>query len=230
MNNNTINVAIAISLSVAVLSSVLVSNDDTGKLGPADALVLSGNEHDMTVTNKEGRMSWGDEKTSTSWSIGFMETGKALQQLMKADHFNEAREDLNAEIEENISDTRDTLDELTAEAKQLTPDDPNFRDVRQQWQQIYDKFQHLQQLGADARGALYAEQMQESYKEIVEAVNVVAERLNIDMVLRFIPAEEEFEQGNPDSIIMQIRLRSALRTPDGLDITDEVLAELGLDD
>jgi len=88
----------------------------------------------------------------------------------------------------------------------------------------------MQQLGADARGALYAEQMQESYKEIIEAVNVVAERMNIDMVLRFIPPDDEFEQGNPDSIIMQIRLRSALRTPKGLDITDEVLAELGLDD
>jgi Skp family chaperone for outer membrane proteins len=230
MNNNTINVTIAIFLSVAVLSSALISNDDTGKLGPADALVLSGTESDMTVTNKEGRMSWGDEQTSTVWSIAFMETGKALQQLLKADHFNEARADLNAEIKENISDTREALDVITEEAKQLTPEDPNFGDVRQQWQQLYEKFQHLQQLGADARGALYAEQMQEAYKEIIEAVNVVAERMNIDMVLRFIPAEEDFEQGNPDSIIMQIRLRSALRTPDSLDITDEVLVELGLDD
>ena len=50
------------------------------------------------------------------------------------------------------------------------------------------------------------------------------------MVLRFIPPDGEFEQGNPDSTIMQIRLRSALRLPEGLDITDEVLAELGLDD
>ena len=75
-----------------------------------------------------------------------------------------------------------------------------------------------------------AKQMQESYDEIIEAVNVVSERMNIDIVLRFIPPDGEFEGGTPDSTIMQIRLRSALRLPDGLDITDEVLSELGLDD
>ena len=102
--------------------------------------------------------------------------------------------------------------------------------MRQRWQLLYDEFTQMQQLAAEARGALYSEQMQESYKEIVEAVNVVAERLSVDMVLRFIPPDDEFEQGNPDSIIMQIRLRSALRAPEGLDITDEVLAELGIDE
>ena len=230
MKQQLSTILIGIFLLGGIVTSTLISNDETGKLGPADALILSNEEGDLTVTNKEGRMSWGEEKNSTVWSMGFMETGKALKQLLKADHFKDAREDLNAEIEDNISETRNALEAITEEAKTLTPEDPNFGEVRQQWQQLYDQFQRMQQLGADARGALYAEQMQESYKEIVEAVNVVAERMDIDMVLRFIPPGDDFEQGNPDSIIMQIRLRSALRTPEGVDITDEVLAELGLDD
>jgi Skp family chaperone for outer membrane proteins len=75
-----------------------------------------------------------------------------------------------------------------------------------------------------------SEQMQNAYNEILEAVNVVSERMNIDMVLRFIPPDGEFEQTTPDATIMQIRLRTALRLPEGIDITDDVLAELGLDD
>ena len=228
MNNRTPQIWIGALLFVSVITTSLISNDDTGTLGPADSLILSSADGDVTINNNEGRISWGKEKTSTVWSIGFMETGKALKELLKADHFKEARQDLNVEIEKNISGAREALDALTIEAQKLTQSDPNFGEMRQQWQKLYDEFTQLQQLAAEARGALYSEQMQESYKEIVEAVNVVAERLNVDMVLRFIPPDDEFEQGNPDSIIMQIRLRSALRTPEDLDITDEVLSELGI--
>jgi Skp family chaperone for outer membrane proteins len=230
MNNNTTNVAIAISLFVAVITATLMSNEKIGTLGPADAVVLAGIDGNVTIKNSDGRMSWGDKKTSTVWSIGFMETGKALSQLLQADHYVEAREELNAELAESIVETRNALEAVKAQAQSLEQDDPNAGVLRQKWQQLYDEFQKLQKLAADARAALLADQMQESYAEIVEAVNVVSERLQVDMVLRFIPPDGEFEQGNPDSTIMQIRLRSALRLPDGLDLTDEVLAELGLDD
>lgn len=230
MNNNTTNVAIAVSLFVAVITTTLMSTEKTGTLGPADAVVLAGSDGDLTVKNSDGRMSWGDKKTSTVWSVGFMETGKALSQLLQADHYMEAREELNAELAQSIVETRNALEAVKVQAQSLEPDDPNTGALRQKWEQLYDEFQKLQQLAADARAALLADQMQESYAEILEAVNVVSERAQVDMVLRFIPPDGEFEQGNPDSTIMQIRLRSALRLPEGLDITDEVLAELGLDD
>ena len=230
MNNNTTNVAIAVSLFVAVITTTLMSTEKTGTLGPADAVVLAGSDGDLTVTNSDGRMSWGDKKTSTVWSVGFMETGKALSQLLQADHYMEAREELNAELAQSIVETRNALEAVKVQAQSLEPDDPNTGALRQKWEQLYDEFQKLQQLAADARAALLADQMQESYAEIIEAVNVVSERAQVDMVLRFIPPDGEFEQGNPDSTIMQIRLRSALRLPEQLDITDEVLAELGLDD
>ena len=230
MNTKTTQISLASALLIGVISTSLMSNDDTGVLGPADSVVLSGDDSDVTITNSEGRISWGEKKTSTVWSIGFMETGKALSQLLKAEHFKEQREDIDAEIKDNLSETRVALEAIAKEAQNLDPEDPNSGKIRQKWQKLYDEFQHLQKLGADARGALMAKQMQESYNEIIEAVNVVSERMNIDMVLRFIPPDGEFEQGNPDSTIMQIRLRTALKLPDGIDITDEVLAELGLDD
>ncbi len=229
MNNNTINVVIAISLSVAVISTTLMSKEKTGTIGPADAVVLAGSDGDVTIKNSEGRVSWGEEKTSTAWSVGFMETGKALSQLLKAEHFIDSRKELDAELSGKLEETRDALEAISEEGKALEPDDPSTGEVRQRWQQLYEEFQRIQKISADARGLLYAEQMQESYNEIVEAVNVVSERLDIDIVLRFIPPDGEFEQVTPDATIMQIRLRTALRLPEGVDITDEVLSELGLD-
>jgi Skp family chaperone for outer membrane proteins len=222
------NILIAVALFGCVMTSAVMSGDDPGKLGPLDSITLAG-ENELIIENKDGHISWGEEETSRVWSIGFMETGKALSQLLKADHFKEARQELDDELSGQMEETRAGLDAISEEAKSIDPEDPNTHEIRQRWEQLYDKFQKLKKIGAEARGTLYAEQMQESYNEIIEAVNVVAERLNIDMVLRFIPPDGEFEQGNPDSTIMQIRLRTALRLPEGVDITDEVLAELGLD-
>jgi len=54
--------------------------------------------------------------------------------------------------------------------------------------------------------------------------------MGIDIVLRFIPTEKEFQGQDAESALNEIRLRSALRYPAGLDITEEVLEELAIQD
>jgi len=212
-----------------ILSASLQSSEEDGKLGPIDSITLAGSEGDITVKNSDERISWGEEKTSRTWSIGFMETGKALEQLMKAEHFVEVRDDLDEELDEGLSAARETLDDIVERGRSLEPDDPEGPALRQEWESAYRNFEQVQQAAMKTRGELAAEQMEESYNEVLEAVNVVSDRLNIDMVLRFIPPDSEFEGNSPDAAIMQIRLRTALRLPEGIDITDEVLSELGLE-
>ncbi|MBC8203183.1 MAG: OmpH family outer membrane protein [Planctomycetes bacterium] len=221
-------IATALLLSM-VLSATLQSSEEDGKLGPVDSITLAGSTGDITVKNTDERVSWGEEKTSRLWSIGFMETGKALEQLMKADHFVEVRDDLDEELEEELDAARGKLDDIRERGRDLEQDDPEIPALRQEWDNAYRKFEQVQQAAIKLRGELAAEQMEESYNEVLEAVNVVSDRLNIDMVLRFIPPDSEFEGNSPDAAIMQIRLRTALRLPEGIDITDEVLSELGLE-
>ena len=78
-------------------------------------------------------------------------------------------------------------------------------------------------------GKLESEYLESSYREMIDAVNVVADRMKIDIVYRFTPPSEEFETDNPRAAMSTIRMRSALRYPDDLDITDAVADELGLD-
>jgi hypothetical protein len=158
-----------------------------------------------------------------------METGKALSQLLQAEHFLDERNELNEELNGQISEVRALLATLRKEGESMDPDDPDLPTFRKQWEQLYGEFQNLQKLGAEARALLIAQQMESAYNEILEAVNVVSERLHVDLVLRFIPPDGDFEQGNPDSTLRQIRLRTALRLPEGIEITDDVLSELGLD-
>ncbi len=216
-------------LLVTVVTTTITGSDNPDKLGPIESLTIHGEDEELTISNHGGRISWGDQETSKAWSVGFMEVGKALSQLMTAEHFIDEREILEEDLQKTMSSARDTLDALREEGQGLQPDDPSIPEMRQRWDQTYTELQRLQKLAGEARAALLAEQMKSSYDEIVEAVNVVGERLHIDMVLRFIPPDGEFNLSNPDSIMSQIRLRTALRVPEGIDITDEVLAELGLD-
>jgi len=220
-------IATSLFLSM-VLAASLQSSEEGGKLGPIDSITLAGSEGDITLKNGAQRISWGEEKTSRVWSIGFMETGKALEQLMKADHFVDLRDDLDEELKEGLDAARETLDDLRERGRSLEPDDPQGPALRREWESAYRNFEQVQQAAMNVRGELAAEQMEESYNEVLEAVNVVSDRLNIDMVLRFIPPESDFEGNSPDAAIMQIRLRTALSLPEGIDITDEGLSELGL--
>ena len=138
--------SVGVLLLAALVASTLTGSDDTGTLGPADSVVLSGKNGDLIITNVDKHISWGDEKTSIVWSIGFMETVKALSQLMKQDHFIEEREDLNEELDERISDARASLDAIVEEGKNLDSDDPETPALRQRAEKIYAEFQHMQKL------------------------------------------------------------------------------------
>ena len=158
-----------------------------------------------------------------------MEVGKALSQMMEASHFVDARTELQQNLEERLQEARDVLDIIMEEAQALPQDSDEHPAMRQRWDQAMGEFQQLQQIATEQQGALFASQMIEAYEEIITAVEVVAENKNVDVVLRFIAPDEPIETSNPDVAIMQIRLRTALAYPKGIDLTDDVLTELGLE-
>jgi hypothetical protein len=64
---------------------------------------------------------------------------------------------------------------------------------------------------------------------VIAAVDVVADRLGIDVVFRFIPTANDFQSFNSGQAYVSVRARIALKYPEALDITDEILEELALD-
>ena len=64
---------------------------------------------------------------------------------------------------------------------------------------------------------------------MVEAVEVVSDNREIDIVFRFIPTAESFETNIVEQAMLQIRLRTLLRYPDAIDITEAILEELDLE-
>ncbi|MCP3859744.1 MAG: hypothetical protein GY704_08845 [Phycisphaeraceae bacterium] len=78
------------------------------------------------------------------------------------------------------------------------------------------------------RQKLGAEQIESAYRELIEAVDIVAERQGIDIVTQFVPTGEPFDAETMDVASLQVRRRGLLRYPDEIDITEAVAEELGL--
>ncbi len=242
MTRNIHQYAIVV-LAAAVL--VLMSDRLTGQagakddakapsLGPASQLTLE-NENAETITLKveEKRIAWGDQPQQRIRSIAYVHTGKALGALMQGESYVEEQQLLTEEMKEAQQAIADAFEAMQEKMQGITPEDPEFDSINQEAQAVLQQRDRFVQQANAAKATLGAEQVERAYRELVDAVNVVADRLEIDTVHRFIPTDDSFEiQPGPGAFqaaMLQIRLRSVLRYPEDIDITEEVMEELGIE-
>ncbi len=203
------------------------------EVGPATAVHLIDADDsaakEIVLHNKGGKLRFGDSEHQGIYSVGFMHVGKALTKLMDTDSFREARERLKDEFQEKDAEFRQRMQAFEEENRDVKPDSPNFEEVRQRALALREEYSNWQREIVGRQEQLIASQIEQAYRDLVAAVDVVADREGVDIVYRFIPTEDEFEAPSPAVAYESIRARVAIKYPDGLDITDQVLEELDLD-
>jgi len=202
-----------------------------GELGPAQSLTLlgEGEAKDIVLRNRAGRLAWGEPVHDRAYSVAYVYIGKVLNPLMQSEAFEEEREPLREELREAEAEYRQRLDAIQGRLRELDPKSEEAQATYEQGSAVYEEFMNWQQSALRRTGKLDAEQLERAYRELVAAVEIVADREGIDTVYRFIPTAEEFNAENPEQAMIAIRLRNALRYPQELDITDDVLEELHLE-
>jgi Skp family chaperone for outer membrane proteins len=198
------------------------------KLGPADEVLLRGDDGELVLTNTKGRLAFGERPTERIWSIGAVNVSRLLSSLMDADRFGEARTELQEEAAEQNTAYETRFKAFDQENADITPESPDFPRVQAQFKQMMQEYQNWQQGTMAIRQKLGAEQIESAYRELIEAVDIVAERQGIDLVTQFVPTGDPFESETMDIASQQVRRRGLLRYPDEIDITEAVADELGL--
>ena len=229
----TVLVAINVSLLLGrsgnpAFADSYIELDD---LGPAESVTLlgEGGAKDVVLRNRSGRLAWGDAAHDRVYSIAYVHIGKVLKQLMQAEEMNEERDRLVAELSEQETEFGQQLAAIRERLESMDPESEDSRATFEQGSALWDQYMAWQQQALARRGKLEAEQIETAYRELIEAVEVVADKKGVDTVYRFIPTEEAFEAANPEQAMINIRLRAALRYPKELDMTDDVLEELSLE-
>ena len=197
-------------------------------LGPADRLVLLRDGDPVDVTAVEGGLAWGEGETTRTWSLGAVDVPKLLATMMDSTRFAEDRRALQSEAEEQGSAFEERIQAFREEFGPLKPEDPGFQEAQTQWQGLMEEYQRWQRGTMTIQQKLGAEQIEEAYRELVEAVDIVAEREGVEIVVRFVDVEAPFNAPTIDVASDQIRRRLLLHYPDAIDLTSKVSDELGL--
>lgn len=233
VNQFALPVAIA-TAAVLVLTPIHAEDKATApEVGPTSAIVLEDAQGEtVKLSLDDGHISWGESPQKRIFSTGYVFIGKPLAALLTGEAFQEENRELELEVNEALQAIAAQMQEIQGRLEGLTPDDEEFARSREEGQALFQQRQSLIEQATAAQAMLRARQVEEAYRELVEAVNVVADRLEIDVVERFIPTDDEFDiapgAGALNAAMLQIRLRSVLRYPEDSDITDEVMEELGL--
>ncbi len=188
---------------------------------------------DLVIANRGGRLAWDEAPTHRAWSMATVNDQRVISALMATGSIEERRTALREELQAQAAEYEQQMQSIIAEAEGLDPetnprDEQAVQEAFQRYQQVQAEYQRWQQ-EARARGdRLEATMLQDAYEELVAAVEVVADRRDVDLVLRAVPPDAEFTGPDPRSVSLSMRMRTALLAPDGLDLTDDVLGELGL--
>ncbi|MEE2972660.1 MAG: OmpH family outer membrane protein [Planctomycetota bacterium] len=197
-------------------------------LGPVDRVILRGTEGDINLAARKNGVGWGERATDRSWTIGCVDVPRLVSALMNSERFTKDLRALQREAEEQNRSYEERFAAFQEEAGALTPEDPEFPEAQARFQAMMQEYQQWQQGTMGIQQKLGAEQVEAAYRELVEAVDIVAEREGIELVMRFVPVGDPFEVETLDLAGDQVRRRLFLRYPDSIDITARVEAELGL--
>ncbi len=191
-----------------------------GSLGPAESLSLAGAGGDLVLRNRAGRLAWADSDHAQALSVGFVSVDKIVDLLMAAEKYVADRDRLQQEISLRDQDILGRMQAMQAQ--------PGFDATTPEAQQLGAEADRWRTERVQRLGQLAATQIEDAYRDLVAAVDVVADRRGIDLVFRFTPTAEPFEAPGPPAAYTAIRDRLVLRSPATLDITDAVLEELSL--
>lgn len=197
-------------------------------LGPAEAVKLTDGDKELEVRAKDGRVTWGTGDFKQTYTVAFVDISKALNPLMEKSEFADERKTLADELEGKEKDYQDRLNAFGEELRGKEQNDPAVQDKIKEAQALYEEYMTWGREAVGRRNTLDVAQLQKAYRELVSAVDVVSQKLGVDIVLRFIPTENEFKGTDAEAALTEIRLRTAVKYPSSLDITSEVLEELSL--
>jgi Skp family chaperone for outer membrane proteins len=199
-------------------------------LGPADAVVLAGKDTNLALRNDGGRLAFGDQPTAKAWSVAAVNSDKVMKLLLKSQRFEDDRKALEEKAKSREQDIRKRAQDLEAKHKETDPKSPEGEAAQKEFEALFKEYDAFRKEIQEKFAKLQAEQAEKAYREMTAAVDVVAERQKIDIVLRFVPTSQQFESDNMGSAMLQVQVRTFLHYPEAIDVTAEVMKEMSLKD
>jgi Skp family chaperone for outer membrane proteins len=223
------SVALAVALRGAPSQEATAGPIFASDLGPADALLLNTEtgKDPLRVAAKDGRISWGDRATNRVWSVASVDIDTVMKNLLDRPSYLDARKELDEKTRGEEGEFQKRLEAI--KAKYPTAENaPPPAEAQQEVMALQREYQGWMETVRRSGDKLGAEQFEQAYRELVSAVETVADKESIDLVFRFYPTAEPFKSERTGEALSQIQSRTFLKYPASIDITPEVMKALNL--
>ena len=199
------------------------------RLGPASAInLVESNGVAVDLRAQGGRIAWSDRPTGRALSIGVVQFGKIFKPLVEEnEEFKAQGATRREEYEVRHREATAKMEKIRREMEGMNPTSPEYRKVYEEYQMVYNEFEQWRQAKAKEQEALGLDRMVKAFQDFEAAIDVVAKRLEIDLVLQAI-APDDLPRDDFARASWNISNRFVLRYPEGLDITNEVMEELSI--
>ena len=168
--------------------------------GPAERLTLVGTEpgdEPLVLTARKGRLAWSDRAAHQVWAIAVVDDREVISRLMTKDLYNDRRQALREELQPQSAEFERRMQAIIAESQGIDPEnEAAMQEAFQRYQQVQQEFQQWQQSARNRGDLLEGEILKEAFGELVAAVEVVADRRAVDLVLRSVRADADFPEAD----------------------------------
>ena len=206
-----------------------------GDLGPADALLLNDAKPakgqaagPVKVSAEGGRLGWDSQPTSRAWSIAAINVDKTMKAILSGAAYADKRKELDDDAKKQDGEFNKRYEELRKKYGNLEPTSPDALKAQQELTALRDEYTRWREGSVRNSEALAAQQIEKAYRELTSAVDIVSDRMHVDIVCRFMPTGEPFNASTLLEAREQVVGRTLLRYPEAIDITADVMKELGV--
>lgn len=197
-------------------------------LGPADALILTGKDSTLTVSNQGGRVGWSDSPNARAYSVGCVHTDRVMKGILSSERFTSERQKFDDEARLQGGEFEQRSKTLQEKYPDVKPGDATFDQARQEFAALQGEYEKWFAALQKIQSKHMAEQVEQAYRELATALEIVADRKQVDFVYRFVPADRAFGSVELSDAMMQVQSRPFLRYPAAIDLTEDLVKELGL--
>jgi Skp family chaperone for outer membrane proteins len=221
--------AIAIALRGAPSQQAIAGAIPASDLGPADALLLNteAGKDPLRIAAKDGHIAWGDRATNRVWSVASVDIDKVMKKILEGASYTELRNEASEKGKAEEAEFQKRL-EAIKEKYPVTEGQMPPAEAQQEVMALQREYQAWMESARRREEKLFAEQFEQAYRELVAAVETIAEKESIDLVFRFHPTAEPFKSERMVEALSQIQSRTFLKYPASIDITSEVMKVLNL--
>ncbi|MCK4874157.1 MAG: OmpH family outer membrane protein [Phycisphaerales bacterium] len=196
--------------------------------GPTDGIVLRQAEgDDLMLTAADDHVSYGTDPWHRVYSMAVCDVLAVAQAVVNRPAYQEQLDEFAESAEEALTPMREELRRLR-DAIQAAPDPATRDELRRRGQELATAYQQEERRLYGEQEQLRAEMMAEAYRLAEGAVHTVADELGIDIVLATRDSEKEINAITTPNVFSDTLARVAVRHPEEINITAEVMDELDL--